>query len=208
MPAAQHQHTTEPHSAPAGGGEMFSGPSSRISKQGQKGVDLELRGTPWILTEDLPSPCCSINEARRITHTHTHTHTHTVSLAKISHTQSAWPRSHTYTQSAWPRPHTHRHTHTHTHTQSAWPRSHTYTHTVSLAKITHTQTHNQLGQDGSSCSQAKARTLPRQWTNTSCFGNDKTSVPIKLPLLIPQVLRRLVCPPYPRFLPIEPFPAR
>ncbi|XP_055281969.1 glutamate-rich protein 6B [Moschus berezovskii] len=28
-------------SAPAGGGEMLSGPSSRISKQGQKGVDLE-----------------------------------------------------------------------------------------------------------------------------------------------------------------------
>ena len=69
-----------------------------------------------------------------LTHTHTHTHTHTVSLAKISHTQSAWPRSHTYTQSAWPRPHTHRHTHTHTHT-------------VSLAKITHIHTHSQLGQD-------------------------------------------------------------
>ena len=142
--AAQHQHATEPHSAPAGGGEMFSGPGSRIAKQGQEGVNVEVRGTPWILTHRiflLPAP------------------------GLMKHVES------------------HTHTHTHTHTQS------------------------QLGQDGSSCSHAKARTLPRQCTNTSCFGNNKTSAPLKLPLLIPLVLRLLVCPPHPHFLPIEPSPA-
>ena len=82
--AAQHQHATEPHFAPAGGGEMFSGPGSRIAKQGQKGVNLEVRGTPWILTHRiflLPAPGL-MKHGESHTHTQTHTHTHRVSLAK------------------------------------------------------------------------------------------------------------------------------